>query len=223
MPCIAEYQRRLNKIGSGIPKRQSNRTAIKWTKELIDDFAKVRNMVMETVGTSTYNPKLPLYLATDGSDFAIGGIVYQVDAEKRVCPLGFFSKSLNQAQQSCGAIDKELLALEGSVRHFFYLLEGNHCTVYVDHKPLVNILQSKNCNLRFRKLRLLFLSEFDLDIHHIDGLGNEVADFLTRIKLRKVLPVEVNAAEVNEDSWTNDLTHFRSRFTTDWLNSIRQS
>ena len=54
LPGIAEYQRRLNKIGSGIPKRQSNRTGIKWTKELVQDFAKVRDMVMETVGTSTY-------------------------------------------------------------------------------------------------------------------------------------------------------------------------
>ena len=151
-------------------------------------------MLMETVGTSTYNPKLPLYLATDGSDFAIGGIIYQLDDKKRVCPLGFFSKSLNEAQQSYGAIDKELLALEGSIRHFFYLMEGNHCTVFVDHIPLANILQSKNCNLRFRKLRLLFLSEFDLDINHVDGLDNEAADYLSCIKLRKIASAEANVA-----------------------------
>jgi len=223
LPGIAEYQRRLNKIGSGIPKRQSNRISIKWTKELVQDFAKVRDMVMETVGTSTYNPKLPLYLATDGSDFAIGGIIYQLDDKKRIRPLGFFSKGLNEAQQSYGVIDKELLALEGSIRHFFYLMEGNHCPVYVDHKPLVNILQSKNCHLHFRKLRLLFLSEFDLDINHVDGLDNEVADYLSRIKLRKIAPVEANVAEVDEDTWANELVHFKSRLTTDWLENIRQT
>jgi len=164
LPGIAEYQRRLNQLGAGVPKRLSNKTKLKWTKELIQDFAKVRDMVMKAVALNTYDGKKPLYLATDGSDFAIGGILYQLTDDEKVKPLGFYSKSLNEAQQSYGAVDKELLALEGSVKHFHYLSEGNHCTVYVDHKPLVSILGSKNCKLRFRKLRLLYLSEFDLDI-----------------------------------------------------------
>jgi len=132
---IAGPQRLLNKIGAGVLKKTSNKVIIQWTKARINAFCQVRNMVMKSVGTSTYDPKLPLYLATDASDTAIGGIIYQVKNEKQVYPLGFFSKSLNDAQQNYGAVDKELLALEGSVRHFHYLLEGNHCTVYVDHKP----------------------------------------------------------------------------------------
>jgi len=189
---IAEYQRRHNQIGAGVPRRLSNKTKVKWTKALIQDFVKVRDMVMKAVAESTYDGKKPLYLATDGSDFAIGGILYQLTDKKEVKPLGFFSKSLNDAQQSYGAIHKELLALEGCVKHFHYLLEGNHCTVYVDHKPLVNIINSKNCKLRFRKLRLLYLSEFDLDIQHVDGIENKIADYLSRIKLRQLEKIEAN-------------------------------
>ena len=125
---------------------------MKWTKPLIDAFCQVRNIVMRSVGTSNYNPKLPLYLATDASDVAIGEMIYQVNDKKQVLPLGFFSKSLNKVEENHSAVDKELLALEGAVRHFHYLLEENQCTVYVDHKPLVNMMATKNCNLRFCKL-----------------------------------------------------------------------
>ena len=107
LPGIAEYQRRLNQVGAGIPKRMSNKTKVKWTRELIQDFVKVRDMVMKAVAVSTYDSTKPLYLATDGSDFAIGGILYQLTEKKEVRPLGFFSKSLNDAQQSYGAVDKE--------------------------------------------------------------------------------------------------------------------
>jgi len=115
LPGIAEYQRRLNQVGAGVPRKMSNKTKVKWTKTLIQDFVKVRDMVMKAVAVSTYDGKRPLYLATDGSDYAIGGILYQITDEKKVKPLGFFSKSLNDAQQAYGAIDKELLALEGCV------------------------------------------------------------------------------------------------------------
>jgi len=230
LPGIAEYQRRLNQIGSGVPRKMSNRTNVNWTKAWIKDFVKVRDMVMNAVAVNTYDGKKPLYLATDGSDFAIGGILYQLSDKKEVRPLGFYSKSLNEAQQAYGAIDKELLALEGSVKHFHYLLEGNHCTVYVDHKPLVNILGSKNCKLRFRKLRLLYLSEFDLDIQHIDGVDNEIADYLSRIKLRPIgqaesnmAESEENAEEAHENGFLQPITKFTKYMTKDWLENIRKS
>jgi len=100
------------------------------------------------------------------------------------------------------------------------------CTVYVDHKPLVNILGSKNCKLRFRKLRLLYLSEFDLDIQHIDGVDNEIADYLSRIKLRKL---SANVAEAGvdeeeaEEEFVKPLDKFTRYLTTDWLQNIRMS
>ena len=228
LPGIAEYQRRLNQVGSGVPRRMSNKTKVNWTKPLIQDFVKIRDMVMKAVALSTYDGKKPLYLATDGSDYAIGGILYQLTDKKEVKPLGFYSKSLNKAQQSYGAVDKELLALEGSVKHFHYLLEGNHCTVYLDHKPLVNILGSKNCKLRFRKLRLLYLSEFDLDIQHIDGVDNEIADYLSRIKLRPIDRVQANVAEQGKDEneeevFLQPINKFSKYLTSDWLKNIRKA
>jgi len=231
LPGIAEYQRRLNQLGAGVPRKLSNKVKVKWTKELIQDFAKVRDLVMKAVAVSTYDGKKPLYLATDGSDFAIGGILYQLTDKKEVRPIGFFSKSLNDAQQSYGAIDKELLALEGCVKHFQYLLEGNHCTVYVGHKPLVNIINSKNCKLRFRKLRLLYLSEFDLDIQHVDGVENEIADHLSRIKLRPLDKPEANQAseggQITEEEeatqFVTPLAKFTKFLNDEWLQNIREA
>ncbi len=44
-----------------------------------------------------------------------------------------FSKKLEPAQIRYSAFDRELFAC---IRHFRYMLEGRHFTIYTDHKPL---------------------------------------------------------------------------------------
>jgi len=51
--------------------------------------------------------------------------------------------------------------------------------VFTDHNPLVYIQWMKDCNWKLFHLSL-FLQEFQLDIRHVKGKNNAVADALSK-------------------------------------------
>jgi putative transposase len=77
-----------------------------------------------------------LSLAVDASATHIGACLQQ----KRAGSPGFFSKKLEPAQVKYLAFDRELLACFLGIRHFRYMLEGRHFTIYTDHKPLTTAI-----------------------------------------------------------------------------------
>ena len=119
LPKIAHFQDSLNKIGSTVPKKYSKKVNIQWTKPLIHDLAKIRNLIINAVANHMYDPHLPLFLVTDASQKAIGSMLFQTDKDKKVLPLGFFSKPLTTAQRTYAALDIELLSIEQSILFFF--------------------------------------------------------------------------------------------------------
>ena len=74
-----------------------------------------------------------------------------------------------------------------SVRHFQHFIEGVHVVVYTDHKPLLSAVSSASTKYLEREIRHLdFLSQFDLEFRHIQGVGNQVADALSRISVNSI-------------------------------------
>lgn len=77
---------------------------------------------------------------------------------------------------------KEALALVWSLQHFDVYVGGRPLVVYTDHNPLT-FLQSLKCpNQRLRRWSL-FLQAYALEIRHIKGVENVIADALSRAPL----------------------------------------
>jgi transposase InsO family protein len=96
-------------------------------------------------------------------------------------PLGFFSQKLEPAQVKYSAFDCELLACYLGIRHFRYMLEGRHFTIFTDHKPLTFALKRSSDPWTARQCRqLAFVAECTSDIRHVAGKDNVVADALSR-------------------------------------------
>ena len=94
---------------------------------------------------------------------------------------GFFSKKLEPAQVKYSAFDRELLACFLGIRHFRYMLEGRHFTIYPDHKPLTTAINRASDPWMARQCRqLAYVAEYTSDIRHIAGTSNVVADALSR-------------------------------------------
>ena len=109
-------------------------------------------------------------------------------------PLAFWSCTLNPAQRSYSAYDKELLAAYSAVRHFKDLLEGRSFTLYTDHKPLMFMFTKRHQTATPRQIRQInFLSEFNLVVQHLPGSTNIPADTLSRIGCSPI----TCAAEIN--------------------------
>ena len=86
------------------------------------------------------------------------------------------------AQKNYSTIEKKALALLLSLKHFEVYLgkHGQEITVYTHHNPLTFVNKMKLQNQRLLRWSLT-LQEYNLNIRHIKGKDNLVADYLSRV------------------------------------------
>lgn len=99
----------------------------------------------------------------------------------RLSPVCYFSRKFNKYQLNYSTIEKEALALVRALQHFnVYVGGGVHpVIVYSDHNPLTFLHSLQNPNQRLMRWAL-FLQPYDLQIKHIRGVENVMADTLSR-------------------------------------------
>ena len=117
----------------------------------------------------------------DASDSGVGGVLMQKSDDDILHPVTYFSTKLKKHQKSYSTIEKEALALLMALDKFAVYLDhaGPKIIVYSDHNPLKFINSMKNKNARLTRWALA-LQPNNLEIRHIPGKENAVADFLSR-------------------------------------------
>ena len=120
-------------------------------------------------------------LQVDASQVGAGAVLLQADELGIDKPVSFFSKKFNTHQLNYSVIEKEALALVWALVHFeVYIMSGlSPLIVYTDHNPLTFLNSLKCPNQRLVRWSL-FLQGYTLDIRHIRGKDNVVADALSR-------------------------------------------
>lgn len=186
IPKIAVHQQHLNKL-LGSSKRR-DKTIIKWDPVTTNAFQQLKSALAHAVRLNHPHPDAPLFLSTDASDNCIGAVLQQ-EVRGILQPLGFFSKSLNKAQQSYSTFDKELLAIHDGIRHFLDLLELRTFTVLTDHRPLCHAInQSPNTAGKLRLRKLQFIAQYTTDIRYCKGTDNIPADAMSRLTAISLAP-----------------------------------
>ncbi|GBL87037.1 Transposon Ty3-G Gag-Pol polyprotein [Araneus ventricosus] len=180
LPQAAQKQLPLQKMLGKCKKR--DKTPLNWTDESDQAFQNCINDLKEATHLAHPNSNAAIILMTDASDRAIGGCMQQREGDSWK-PLGFFSRKLSTAEQKYSAYDRELLAIFASIKYFRYLLEGTKFTILTDHKPITYAFSQKIEKLSPRQINHLnFIAQFTVDIKHISGKDNVVADALSRIE-----------------------------------------
>ena len=152
-----------------------------WGDDQQEAFHKLKGLLMNTPVIAAPDFTKPFKLATDASDLAVGAVLLQEDESGIEHPVAYFSKKLTKSQRNYSTIEKETLALILALEHFeVYVNSANQpTTVYSDHNPIVFIHKMKNRNQRLLRWSLI-LQEYNLDIRHIPGKENVIADALSR-------------------------------------------
>jgi len=120
----------------------------------------------------------PFSLEVDASQVGAGAVLLQGDNEGVVRPVSFFSKKRNCYQKNYSVIEKEALSLIWALQHFnVYVGAGGPILVYTDHNPLTFLHSMKCPNQRLTRWSL-FLQAYNLDVKHIRGSDNVIADAL---------------------------------------------
>src|SRR5882757_3242823 len=123
----------------------------------------------------------PFILEVDASGYAVGAVLLQRKEDKKLHPVGHFSKTLNAAERNYDIYDLELLAIVYAVCCWRILLAGSphKIKIFSDHLNLQYWRSPQKISRRIAR-EVLELSEYDFEIHHIKGTSNGRADALSR-------------------------------------------
>mgnify|MGYP003339514809 CR=1 FL=1 len=159
----------------------SGRSTVSWTAEMSQAFTDSKQALASTAVLDHPAAGAEISLVTDASSSHLGAVLQQRRRGGQWRPLGFFSHKLSVTEANYSAFDRELLAVYASIIHFQHMLEGRQFTVFTDHRPLLGAL-TKVADMKSDRQRrqLSFISEFALQIRHISGESNVVADTLSR-------------------------------------------
>ena len=152
-----------------------------WTAECQVAFESLKQLLMKPPVLVVPDYSKPFKLSVDASDVGVGAVLMQVRDDGLDHPIAYFSRKLNKHQVNYSTIEKETLALVLAVQHFeIYLSVGVYpVIVFTDHNPLKYLNQFRNKNQRLTRWSL-FLQEYNLEIFHIPGKDNILADSLSR-------------------------------------------
>ena len=181
-----------------------------WSDACISAFNTIKTMLADATLLVHPDPNAHTSVAVDASSTALGGVLQQ-HQYGQWCPLEFFSRKLSSAERNYSTFGRELLAIYSAIKHFRYFLEGRPFTVLTDHKPLCYSLATSSPRHSPREIRhLAFISEFTIDIQHISGMDNPVADALSRVDALTMPEQDLNLNQLAVDQLADpELQHLR--------------
>ncbi|XP_063851755.1 uncharacterized protein LOC135095047 [Scylla paramamosain] len=85
-----------SKIAMPLTNLMKGDVKFSWTDECQVAFEALKTKLMSTPILASYQPELPLVLVTDASDECVGAVLHQVQPDKSVRPLGYYSKKIRR-------------------------------------------------------------------------------------------------------------------------------
>ncbi len=152
-----------------------------WSPQCQCAFENVKGLISSAPVLAAPCLDEPFRLQVDASNVGAGAVLLQTGPDGIDHPISFFSRKFNSYQLNYSIVKKEVLALIWALQHFEVYVGGGckPLVVYTDHNPLTFLHSLQNPNQRLMRW-CLFLQPFNLDIRHIKGSDNVVADALSR-------------------------------------------
>jgi len=179
---FCSYYRRFVKAFAHIAEPLNNltkkNTKFHWSDDAQRSFDSLKTALLESTTLPFPRPDRPVYVDSDASDVAIGGVASQIiDGQER--PIAFFSKVMSQAQRNYCTTRRELYAAIASLQHFRHYLLGADVILRTDHysiKWLNSFKRPEGLLARW----LETLAEYSITVVTRQGRLHSNADCLSR-------------------------------------------
>lgn len=128
-----------------------------WDANQIRSFEKVKTLLTESPILGYYDPSKATVVAAEASNSGLGGCLYQLDDEGNKHIIAYSSRTLISYENNYAVIEKEALAVTWACEKFEEFINGIPILIETDHKPLIQILSTKDVNalpIRLQKYRL---------------------------------------------------------------------
>ncbi|EGT58792.1 hypothetical protein CAEBREN_30988 [Caenorhabditis brenneri] len=170
-----------SEIVQPLNKLTHKNTPFVWTKIHQDAVQKLKTILTSkpVLCYPDYNKEFHCY--TDASGVAQGAVLMQTKPgdESKMQAIAYASRTLSQPETRRAAIHNELGAIIFALRTFKIYIYGNKVVVHTDHRPLIFLMKRHKVNDVLARW-LVELQQYDVDIVHIDGKRNTIADYLSR-------------------------------------------
>ena len=152
-----------------------------WSDACQRAFDSLRSLLVSSPILKAPNFEEPFLLQVDASGAGVGAVLLQETSDGILHPVSYFSAKLKPHQRAYSTIEKEALSLLLALEKFQVYLDASSqkITVYSDHNPLQFVNKMKTKNQRLLRWSLA-LQPYNLEIRHIKGSNNIVADLLSR-------------------------------------------
>ena len=182
---LAGYYRRFCKnyasITAPLTELLKKGNKFNWSAECNRAFEEIKSLLGQEPILKAPNFEKPFCLEIDASNTGLGAVLLQKDENNAMHPICYYSKKFNKCQKAYSTIEREALALMSSLQHFeaYIASSATPVRIYTDHNPLIFINRMKNKNRKILSWSLA-LGEFNIEIRHIRGKDNIIADALSR-------------------------------------------
>src|SRR6266576_3410802 len=114
---------------------QKNKT-FAWTERCTEAVKELIRLVTTQSVLIHPDPDKTFELEVDASNYATRAILFQRDERGKPRPIGYNSKTFNDAERRYDIYDKELMAVDQGLANWRHLLLGNDIIVHSDHANL---------------------------------------------------------------------------------------
>ncbi|CAM4711668.1 unnamed protein product [Caretta caretta] len=159
--------------------KKGKQDKVVWTEQCQRALCALKEALVSAPGLINPDFDKPFMVFTDASDTGLGAVLMQADEKGERHPIVYLSKKLLPWEQNYAAIKKECLPMVWALQKLEPYLFGRHFTIYTDHSPLTWLHQMKGANAKLLMWSLL-LQDYDMDIVHVKGSANVIADALSR-------------------------------------------
>lgn len=152
---------------------------IKWTPQCQTAFDTLKAKLSTDPVLVTPDFTKEFLLQTDASKNGIGAVLSQINDNSEEHPIFYLSRKMLPNELNYSVAEKECLAIVWSINKLRYYLQGHKFTVVTDHKALIWLDKTRNCNNRLMRWSLT-LQQFTFNIQYRRGVTNTNADSLSR-------------------------------------------
>ena len=159
-------------------------TPWRWQSEEEAAFQRAKTLVSEKAVLAHFDPRHPLTLECDASQYGVGAVLFQ-DTTNGRRPVIYASRSMSETERRYSQLEKEALAAVFGVQKFHTYLFGRRFTLVSDHKPLLGLLKEDKAVPVLASGRIqrwaLTLAMYDYKLVYKTGMQLHTADALSRL------------------------------------------
>ena len=163
-----------------------------WSEDCQKAFMEVKQCLTQAPVLAHYDPRLPLVLAADASQYGLGAVISHRWPDGTERPIAYSSRTLNASERNYPQVEKEALALVYGIKGFHQYVYGRRFELVTDHQPLTTIFGPKRGVPSLAAARMqrwaLLLAAYTYDIRYRSTKDHANADGLSRVPLKSESP-----------------------------------